>query len=143
MSRLGSDIVVIQEGLSANVAEFIKGLVFVLASMIFLFILSWQLTLTTIISIMPVLVFSIFYGTFMTKKAKISTMAEETFSNVRTVKAFANEEEEIHKFSEENDGVYKVGVKKVLWASIFNMFANFFFYGSIASILLVGGLLCE
>ena len=75
------------------------------------------------------------------RKAQISTLAEESFSNIRTVKAFSNEEEEIRKFKRENDAVYKVGFKKALWSAFFNMFANFFFYGSMASILLVGGIL--
>jgi len=68
-------------------------------------------------------------------------MAEESFANIRTVKAFANEAEEARKFKIENDIVYKVGFSKALWIAFFNMVANFFFYGSMAAILLVGGLL--
>jgi ABC-type multidrug transport system fused ATPase/permease subunit len=76
------------------------------------------------------------------KKALVSTMAEESFSNVRTVKAFANEREEIRKFKVENDEMYKIAFKRALVSGGFQCFANFFFYGSVGSILLVGGLLC-
>lgn len=77
------------------------------------------------------------------KKALLATMAEESFANVRTVKAFSNEREECRKYARENNEVYKVGFRKALWSGLFQCFANFFFYGSIGSILLVGGLLCQ
>ena len=57
--------------------------------------------------------------------------------------AFANEEEECQKFSIENNEVYKVGFKKSVWNALFEAVAYFFFFGSIAAILLVGGLLCK
>jgi len=40
------------------------------------------------------------------EKAKISNQAEETFSNVRTVKAFATEKEEVARFEKGNQEVY-------------------------------------
>ena len=151
VSRLGSDTAVIQEGLSITVSLFVRSIIFVLVSFVFLFVISWELTLTILASIMPVVVFSIFFGNAMKKaqklvqdkKAEISTMAEESFSNIRTVKAFANEEDETERFGRENSAVYKVGLRKAVWESVFNMIASFFFYGSMASILLVGGLLCK
>lgn len=62
VSRLGSDTAVIQGGLSTTVAAFIRGIVFVLISFVFLFIISWELTLTIVVSILPVIIFSIFFG---------------------------------------------------------------------------------
>ena len=98
---------------------FIRSMIFVIVSFVFLFVLSWQLTLTILISISPVIVYSVFFGNVMKKtqkivqdkKAAISTLAEESFSNIRTVKAFANEQEEAAKFKRENQVVYKVGIK--------------------------------
>jgi ABC-type multidrug transport system fused ATPase/permease subunit len=49
----------------------------------------------------------------------MSTIAEESFGNVRTVKAFSNEEEEIRKFNLGNQEVYKIGLKKVFWNAIY------------------------
>jgi ABC-type multidrug transport system fused ATPase/permease subunit len=150
VSRLSDDIGKIQQGLSVNVAMFIRSMIFVIVSFVFLFVLSWQLTLTILVSISPVIVYSVFFGNVMKKtqkivqdkKAAISTLAEESFSNIRTVKAFANEQEEATKFKRENQVVYKVGIKQAIWVSLFNMVANFFFFGSMASILLVGSILC-
>jgi len=94
VSRLGSDTAVIQEGLSTNVSMFLRSFIFIMVSFVFLFIISWELTLAMIGSILPVIVFSVVYGRMMKSaqkkvqdsKAYISTLAEETFSNIRTVK---------------------------------------------------------
>ncbi|CDW80051.1 abc transporter b family protein [Stylonychia lemnae] len=151
LSRIGSDTAVIQEGLSTNVSMFLRSFIFIIVSFIFLFILSWQLTLAMIASIMPVILFSVFYGNMMKNaqkhiqdgKAYISTLAEETFSNIRTVKAFATEKEETLRYSKGNDTVYKYGYYKSFWYGIFNFFANFFVFGSMAVIVGLGSKLYQ
>ena len=45
----------------------------------------------------------------------MNNVAEETFSNIRTVKAFANEPEEIIKFREGNMGVYNKSMTKTYY----------------------------
>ena len=42
----------------------------------------------------------------------MNTVAEESISNVRTVKAFCSEDAEIEKFMEGNKVVYTVGARK-------------------------------
>ena len=93
---------------------FIRSVVFVIASLVIVFIISWELTLVMIASIIPVMVFGVNFGREMKRmqeiiqneKAKISNQAEETFSNVRTVKAFATEKEEVARFEKGNQEVY-------------------------------------
>lgn len=65
VSRLGSDTAVIQEGLSTNVSMFLRSVIFILVSIVFVFIISWQLTLVMIGSILPVIIFSVYYGKVM------------------------------------------------------------------------------
>eukprot|EP00347_Sterkiella_histriomuscorum_P001240 403372791 len=146
LSRIGSDTAVIQEGLSTNVSMFLRSFIFIIVSFIFLFIISWQLTLAMIGSILPVILFSVLYGRYMKTaqkdvqdgKAYISTLAEEVFSNIRTVKAFATEKEECEKYKIGNDRVYQLGYKKAFWYGIFNFVANFFVFGSMAIIVGLG-----
>jgi ABC-type bacteriocin/lantibiotic exporter with double-glycine peptidase domain len=71
VSRLSDDIGKIQQGLSVNVAMFIRSMIFVIVSFVFLFVLSWQLTLTILVSISPVIVYSVFFGNVMKKTQKI------------------------------------------------------------------------
>jgi len=49
----------------------------------------------------------------------MNTLAEESISNIRTVKAFANEIEEITKYSKGNEHVYNAGKKKAFNNAIF------------------------
>ncbi len=72
----------------------------------------------------------------------MSSIAEETFGNVRTVKAFATEEAETQRFLIANTDVYNIGYTKALWYGGFNFVANFFVFGSMAAILSIGAKLC-
>ena len=65
MSRIGADIAVVQDGLSTNVSMFVRSFIFIIVAFIFVFIISWQLTLVIIGCIVPVLVFSVFFGKAM------------------------------------------------------------------------------
>ncbi len=67
VSRLGSDIAVVQEGMTTNISMLIRSVIFVIASMVIVFIISWELTLVMIASIIPVMVFSVSYGNMMKK----------------------------------------------------------------------------
>lgn len=67
VSRLNSDTSVIQEGLSTNVSMFIRSFFFILGTVVILFYISWVLTLAMLASIMPVIIFSMYYGKQMKK----------------------------------------------------------------------------
>jgi ABC-type bacteriocin/lantibiotic exporter with double-glycine peptidase domain len=67
LSRLGSDIAVVQEGLTTNVSMLIRAVIFIIASLVIVFIISWELTLIMIASILPVMVFGVNYGNAMKK----------------------------------------------------------------------------
>jgi ABC-type multidrug transport system fused ATPase/permease subunit len=78
----------------------------------------------------PIAIFSFKYADFMreiakkisAQKALMSTIADESLSNIRTVKAFANEEEEISKFNKYSTDVYKLGFHKSKMMAFFSFF---------------------
>jgi len=45
----------------------------------------------------------------------MSTQAEETFANIRTVKSFSNEVTEVRRFNDVSYLVYEVGRKKTFY----------------------------
>ena len=51
----------------------------------------------------------------------MNTIAEETFANVRTVKAFNTENREIQRFQEKNTEVLRLGKKKACCIGIFSL----------------------
>lgn len=73
----------------------------------------------------------------------MSTIAEESFSNIRTVKAFSNEDEEIQKFAMGNKKSYNIGVKKTVYSSLFALFTQLMLYGSMAAVVYVGSILYQ
>lgn len=89
---------------------FIRGFTFIIAVLIILLVISPILTAAVFAAIIPIVCFSIIYGkairkiqvNIQQKKAEMTTCAEESFSNVRTVKAFSNEKEEALKFDGSN-----------------------------------------
>jgi ABC-type bacteriocin/lantibiotic exporter with double-glycine peptidase domain len=65
VSRLGSDTAVIQDGLSTNVSMFLRSFLFIIVAFVFLFLISWELTLVMIGTILPVILFSVFFSNYM------------------------------------------------------------------------------
>ena len=129
---------------------FLRSFIFIIAAIIFLFVISWQLTLLMLACIVPVVVFAGFFGKFMKnaqklvqeRKAVISSVAEEAFSNIRTVKAFSTEKEETSRYQKGNDLVFEVEYQKSIWQGVLQFVANFFVTGSMAAVIILGCKLC-
>ena len=123
VSRLNSDIQVIQDTLGTNMSMFVRGVLQIIVMLVVLFWLSPTLTGTTLAGVVPLIIFSTFYQGCMrtlqreiqTEKGKMNTVAEETFSNIRTVRAFSNEDAEIGRFNNGNYVVYQAGRKKAIY----------------------------
>jgi ABC-type multidrug transport system fused ATPase/permease subunit len=49
----------------------------------------------------------------------MTNVAEESYGNVRTVKAFSNEREEILKFEAFNNEIYDISKIKAIWSGFF------------------------
>jgi ABC-type multidrug transport system fused ATPase/permease subunit len=91
----------------------LKSTVYNIVVLVMFFIISWKMTLFTLAIMIPSLCFSPLYGGYMRKmnkkisdgKAASSNVAEEAFSNIRTVKAFATEDVECIEYAKANDEV--------------------------------------
>ena len=114
VSRISNDVTNIQMGLTQNISMVARALVTIIADLIIMFFISWKLTLITLAGVLLSSSCNFF---FMMKlrdlakqiqaiKGEMTVTAEESYQNVRTVKAFANEEEESKKFRVSNLKVY-------------------------------------
>ena len=107
LSRLNSDTQVVQDGLSTNVMMAVKSSCIVLVVFGIMFTLNVKMTLIVMVLILPqILITRIsanfldsFAITYQKTKAQLSNMGTESLSNIRTVKAFANEEVDGLKFA--------------------------------------------
>lgn len=108
-----------------------------------LFYVSWELTLFTIGIMLPLMCFTPIYGSIVQKiqkdvsdkTAKQTETAEESFSNIRTVKAFASEDVQSILFATRNDDVFSVQKRLSGWYGFFGGFVGTFAWGSITALI--------
>jgi ATP-binding cassette subfamily B protein len=147
LSRINSDTQVVQDCLSTSVSMFIRSLVFIICTLVVLCLYSATLTGITMCGIIPIMAFGGVYGLKMKKltkemqdnKAKMSAVAEESFGNIRTVKAFANEVEETDKFNTNNLAVYDIAKYRCIWQGFFVFMIQVLLYGSMSAIIYFAG----
>ncbi|XP_029426836.1 ATP-binding cassette sub-family B member 9 [Rhinatrema bivittatum] len=122
ISRLTSDTTVMSDLVSENVNVFLRCLVKTLGVVVFMFSLSWQLSLVTLMGFPLILLVSKAYGKYYKRLAKevqnalakANSVAEETLSAMKTVRSFANEETEASNYLEKLQQVYILYKKEAL-----------------------------
>ncbi|CAN0368708.1 unnamed protein product [Lampetra planeri] len=105
-SRLNSDTTVVSDVVSQNANVFLRSLVKAGGVCVFMFGLSWRLSLLTLLGLPIVTLVSKFYGDFYEKLSKAvqdslavaSGAAEEALAAVRTVRSLAGEEAECQRY---------------------------------------------
>lgn len=102
---------------------FVRSSIFIMITLIFLILISPTLMGTTFAAIILIMIFAFFFARKMRalqkdiqkEKAAMTTVAEESWSNVRTVKAFSNEGQEVGKFIHDNEVVFQLGKEKAYY----------------------------
>ena len=99
ISRLASDTTVVGDQVSLNVNVFLRSAISALGSLVFMFALSWRLSLLAFCTIPPTILVASIYGKFVqtlskrsqTRLATCSTVAEEALGSMSTVRSFGAE----------------------------------------------------
>ncbi|XP_073864387.1 ABC-type oligopeptide transporter ABCB9 isoform X20 [Macaca fascicularis] len=105
---------------SQNINVFLRNTVKVTGVVVFMFSLSWQLSLVTFMGFPIIMMVSNIYGKYYKRLSKevqnalarASNTAEETISAMKTVRSFANEEEEAEVYLRKLQQVYKLNRKE-------------------------------
>ncbi|XP_072271896.1 ABC-type oligopeptide transporter ABCB9 [Pyxicephalus adspersus] len=108
ISRLTSDTTIVSNVVSENVNVFLRNVVKSVGVIVFMFSLSWQLSLLTFLGFPIIMLVSRVYGKYykklskevQTALAKANSTAEETISAIKTVRSFANEQTEASVYSD-------------------------------------------
>ncbi|KAK9523293.1 hypothetical protein VZT92_019695 [Zoarces viviparus] len=106
ISRLSADTTQVSDLISVNINIFLRSVVKGAGFSIFMFGISWKLTLVAVMGFPFLSLISKFYGDYykkLTKEvqtvlAEANKVAEETISAMRTVRSFANEGEEADSY---------------------------------------------
>ncbi|XP_044137947.1 ABC-type oligopeptide transporter ABCB9 [Bufo gargarizans] len=122
LSRLTSDTTIVSDMVSENVNIFLRSVVKAMGVIVFMFSLSWQLSVLTFLGFPIIMLVSRVYGRYykklskevQTALAKANSTAEETISAIKTVRSFANEETEANVYSEKLQQVYALYKKEAV-----------------------------
>ncbi|XP_070690349.1 ABC-type oligopeptide transporter ABCB9 isoform X1 [Pempheris klunzingeri] len=122
ISRLSADTTQVSDLISQNINIFLRSTIKGFGFFIFMFSMSWKLTLVTIMGFPFIALVSKFYGEYykkLTKEvqttlAEANKVAEETISAVRTVRSFANECGEVNSYYSKLLVMFQLNKKQAL-----------------------------
>lgn len=133
ISRVINDVDAVGDGLSQMFLQLFSGVVTILGTMIFMFIIDWRIALAVII-LTPL---SLFVAAFIGKmthnrfarqqqlQGDISSYVEEYVGNQRIVKAFSYEDRAFENFEKYNQELYTVGFKAQFAGALANPSTRF------------------
>ncbi|XP_047971285.1 ABC transporter B family member 25 [Salvia hispanica] len=120
LSRLSEDTQIIKNAATTNLSEALRNFSTAFIGVGFMFATSWKLTLLALVVVPVISVAVRQFGRYVRElshktqaaAAVASSIAEETFGAVRTVRSFAQEEYEISRYSEKVEETLKLGIKQ-------------------------------
>src|SRR5690554_992101 len=145
-SRIASDITLIQDTLRTTIAEFIRQIIIVIGSVVFITIVSWRLALI-MLAIIPVMaIIAVVFGRFirsLSKKAQDSAaesniIIEESLVGIVNVKTFTNEVYMMSKYRKAIETIRKINITSGNWRGLFASFIIMCLFGAIVFIIWQG-----
>uniref|UniRef100_A0A7S2PB08 ABC transporter n=1 Tax=Leptocylindrus danicus TaxID=163516 RepID=A0A7S2PB08_9STRA len=105
-SRLCSDTTMVGDQVTLNVNVFLRSFVQAIGVLVFMFLVSWRLTMLVLLSVPAITIMSKLYGAFMRKLTKLmqkkladgNTISEAAISSMPTVRAFGAEMAELREY---------------------------------------------
>jgi len=149
VSRIGTDSASLQGLLSANLSMALRHAITALGALALLFVTSARLTAVMLLVVPPVAIGSVIYGrkvralarTYQDALAEASHVAEESFSSIRTVRAYVAEAIEADRFGAATGAAYQAARRRAFAAGTFMGGASAGVYAAAAAVLGYGGLL--
>ena len=147
ISRLASDVTVMQTLLTSSATNLISQSITLLGSVTIMFILNWRLTLFIVVLIPIVVAFGFVFGFYLRRistqvqdaLAGATTVAEEVLQNIREVKSFVREDYEIRRYEGALGETFAASIRLLRVRSVFGPIIAFFAFGALAMILWFGG----
>lgn len=151
ISRITSDIGIIQNTFSITVAELIRQMVILIFGISLIFITAPKLSLFMLILVPALIVLAMIFGRFIRKLSKktqdllanSNIIVEETISAIKTVKAFTNELFEIGRYRNALDKTVSFAIKTAYYRAGFIAFIIFALFGSLVAVMWYGASLVQ
>ncbi|KAI9552331.1 ABC transporter [Daphnia sinensis] len=149
INRLSADTSLVSQCVTSNISDGIRSSALVVAGVSMMFYMSPQLALVGLSIVPPVAGMAILYGRFVRKISKnvqdalaqATQVAEERIANVRTVRAFGQENREFARYDERIEHVLQLGYKEAKAKGIFFALTGLSGNAIIISVLYYGGMM--
>lgn len=120
VSRLTSDTTKMSDQVGLNINVFLRNCVQSTGTCVFMFKLSWKLSIVTLIGLPLVAFISEIFGNYFKKlstqvqeaTAKANEIAAEVISSMKTVRSFANEDGEYKHYENKQEAIYRLKMKE-------------------------------
>jgi ABC-type multidrug transport system fused ATPase/permease subunit len=145
-SRIATDINVISEAFTINIAELIRQSIVGFGGLILMVKLTgWEIAQWFVYLIPPLTVFAILFAkkirfyskTFQDKIAEASVIVGEALTGISNVKTFTNEAYEINRYTKKTADIKNYGFKYGMFRGIFFAFVILFVFGTVFFILYI------
>ena len=148
-SRIASDISLLQETFTTDLAEFLRQVLIIICGIVFLSLTSVKLTVFMLAIIPAMMLAAVFFGKYIKrfskqvqeKVAESNTITEETLQGISNVKAFTNEFFEIRRYTKKTNEVMQIAKKGGRYRGAFASFIIFCLFGSIVAVIWYGVLM--
>ncbi|XP_001604666.5 ATP-binding cassette sub-family B member 10, mitochondrial [Nasonia vitripennis] len=149
VGRLSGDAQLVSSAITSNISDGLRSGIMTTAGISMMFYVSPQLALVGLAIVPPVAAMGILYGRFVKKISKdvqnslavLNTTAEEKISNIRTVKAFAQELNEIENYRTKLQDLLQLCYKESFYRGIFFGMTGLSGNAIILSVLYYGGVM--
>ncbi|XP_019167058.1 PREDICTED: ABC transporter B family member 25-like [Ipomoea nil] len=127
LSRLSEDTQIIKSAATTNLSEALRNFSTAFIGLGFMFTTSWKLTLLALVVVPPISIAVRKFGRYMRElshktqaaAAVASSIAEETFGAIRTVRSFAQEDYEVSRYSEKVEETLNLGLTQAKLVGLF------------------------
>ena len=151
MSRVASDVSLLQSVFSTTLAELFRQVVTLIAGVTIVFVITPRLSVFMLLSLPVVVIAAMAFGMFIRKLsrktqdelAKTNVIVEETLQSINVVKAFVNEMFEFHKYRRSVMNVVHLAIKTSTFQGLFISFVIFFMMGGIIGVVWYGAYLVQ
>ena len=149
LSRVTNDVDQIGQSLQQAVTMLIQSIFMLVGVLIAMFITSWQMALTALITLPLMLIFlmviiKLAMPQFKKRQELIGTVngiVEENFTGQLIIKAFNAEERKVKKFEKDNERLHWTMFKAQFFGGLMQPIMSFISYFAYAAVCIVGGLL--
>ncbi|HSH77109.1 MAG TPA: ABC transporter transmembrane domain-containing protein [Herpetosiphonaceae bacterium] len=146
-SRVTSDVTIIQQTTTVNVAQFLQNMISFLGGLSLMIFLSLKLTLLTMVVVPLMLVAGVLFGKrirnisteVQDRLANATAVLEETVAGIRVVQSFARESYEVGRFRAAIEEAFRTSMRRTRVRSTFLPIVSFFGFTALVLVLWYGG----